>query len=395
MNISLESILVLIPLEIRKDKKHFIVEDLGSGEFYEMPEVCIDAIHLIDDGVSLVEIERRLKEKFPDEEVDLIDFANQLLELELVAEVDGIKVEIREKQQDLLGFLGISPKMGKFFFNKATMMLYAVLFVINILLFILKPALFPHFKDIFVFDLMVFNIPAWMVLSAVLVMIHEFGHILAMRSFNLPTRLEIGHRLILVVLETDMAQAWKLPSKDRNILYLAGLCFDSAILFLALAGQLIFSEGSGLFLSFMKLAALDTLIRMVYQFCIYMKTDLYYVFENVSGAYNLMENANQAIRNKFSFLKADNQSEVVFAGEQRTVFTYTIFYFIGVGLTILLFFGYYIPQLVFAMARLNHCFGYGPSNHHFWDAALSSLQLLIGVLLLLYSWRKKYTKRQM
>jgi putative peptide zinc metalloprotease protein len=390
MNITLDSKLKLVPLEIRKDKKHYIVENLAFGEFYEMPVVCTDAIQLIYDGVSLGKIEMQLKEKYPEEEVDILDFANQLLELQLISEVDGNEVVIREKRRDSLGFLAISPKLGKFFFNKTSLIFYTVLFSMNVLFFILKPNLFPHFKDIFVFDLMVFNIPTWMLLSAVLVLVHEFGHILAVRAYNLPTRLEISNRLFLVVLETDMAQAWKLPPKDRNVLYLAGLCFDTTILFFALGSQLIFPDGSGIFLSFMKLIALDTLMRMVYQCCFYMKTDLYYVFENVTGAYNLMENANQAIRNKLPFLKDRKHTEVVFASEKRIVTTYTFFYFIGVGLTVLLFVGYFLPQLVFAMTDIRHCFGYGPSSHHFWNAVLSTLQLLIGVLLLLYSWRKKF-----
>lgn len=395
MNITLDSILNLVSIEIRKDKKNYIVEDLTIGEFYEMPELCIDAIHLMNKGLQLGEIERQLKLKYPDEEVDVLDFAEQLLELQLVSEVDGTKVETQEKHQGRLGFSSISPKLGKFFFNRATLVIYALLFAVNILFFIIKPELFPHFKDIFIFDLMVFNIPTWMLLSVVLVLIHEFGHILAVRAYNLPTRLEISNRLFLVVLETDMAQAWKLPSKDRNVLYLAGLCFDTTILFLALGSQLIFADGSGIFLSFMKLVALDTLMRMVYQCCFYMKTDLYYVFENVTGAYNLMENANQAIRNKLPFLKDRKHTEVVFASEKRIVTTYTFFYFIGVGLTVLLFVGYFLPQLLFAVTDIRHCFGYGPSSHHFWNAVLSTLQLFIGVLLLLYSWWKKYVKKQM
>jgi putative peptide zinc metalloprotease protein len=390
MNITLKSKLVLVSVEIRKDKKHYIVEDPASGEFYEMPEVCIDAIQLINDGVTLGEIEEQLKRKYPDEEVDLLDFANQLFELQLVTEVDGVKVEIQDMPQDRLGFVGISPKLGKLFFNKVSLIVYGLLFAVNILFFILRPELFPHFKDVFVFDLMVFNILTWMVTSAIFILIHEMGHVLAMRSFNLPTKLGIGHRLFLVVVETDMAQAWKLPSKDRNVLYLAGLCFDTVILFISLIGQLILPDSSGILVNLMKLAAFDTLIRMFYQCCFYMKTDLYYVFENVTGAYNLMESANQAIRNKLRFSKPQKQTEVVYEAEKRTVFTYSIFYLIGVGLTILLVFKYIIPQMAFAVSDLRHCFMYGPSSHHFWNAVLSTSQLVIAVLLLLYSWRKKY-----
>src|SRR5213595_1565181 len=83
MKLSITTQIKLVPLEIRKDKKHFIVEDLASGEFYEMPEVCINAIKMIQNGALLGEIESQLKQKYPEEEVDLLNFAEQLLELEL------------------------------------------------------------------------------------------------------------------------------------------------------------------------------------------------------------------------------------------------------------------------------------------------------------------------
>ncbi|GHI00228.1 hypothetical protein [Neobacillus kokaensis] len=391
----LNSSFSLIPLEIRKDKKHYIVEDKTSGEFYEMPEVCVIAIELMSKGITLGEIENQIKGKYPLEEVDMLDFAEQLLELQLVAEIDGVKVEICKKENQSLGYLWISPQFGKFFFNKTALLIYIILFFVNVSFFVTNPSLFPNFKDLFIFDYMFLNIPIWMFLSFVLVLVHEFGHVLAMRAYNLPTRLEIGHRLFFVVLETDMSLVWKLPSKNRNVLYLAGLCFDTVILFIALTCLFLFSNASGIYLSILHVIVLDTFIRMVYQCCIYMKTDLYYLFENVSGSYNLMENAQQQINSFVPFVKSAAQEEVIFAEEKRTVLLYTIFYFIGIGFTLYLFVCYYIPQLLFALKKIMPGFFQGTATLPFWDAVIFTLQLLIGLLLLLYSWRKKYLQMQM
>jgi hypothetical protein len=390
MGLTLFSFLSLVPIEIHKDKKHYIVEDVSTAEFYEMPEVCIDAINLINDGVQLGEIERRLKEKYPEEEVDILDFAEQLFELKLIAEIDGMKVEAKQKNLEKLGYIWISPKMGKFFFNKYSFFIYITLFIINLVLLLSHPSLFPQYKDMFIFDLMVLNIPAWIVLGVFLVLIHEFGHVLAMRAHNLPTKLEVGHRLFLVVLETDMASVWKLPSKNRNVLYLAGLCFDTVILTFALISQLIFADGPGLFLGIMNIVVLDTFIRMVYQCCVYMKTDLYYVFENVSGCYNLMENAQQVIRNWLPFQKKVQTNQVVFESEKKTVFLYSIFYFIGVFLTITLYAIFYIPQLFYSLKNVLPGFEKAPTTLAFWDATIFMLQIMIVLLLLMYSWWKKY-----
>ncbi|WP_413302981.1 hypothetical protein AA0X95_25090 [Bacillus sp. 1P10SD] len=391
MEVTLSSVLKLVPIEIRKEKKYFIVEDISSGEYFEMPEICIDAITLIKNGESLGDIEQHIKEKYPKEEVDIIDFAEQLLQLQLIAEIDGVKVTLPEKKKQHLSFQWISPKLGIFFFNKTAMIFYVGLFIMNVFLLITHPSHFPHYKDLFIFDYMVLNIITWLVVTFCTVLIHEFGHILAMRANNLSTRVEVGHRLILVVLETDMTSAWKLSSKNRNVLYLAGLCFDMVILFLSLVSQVIFTNGSGIFLNFMSLVVLDTFIRLIYQCCIYMKTDLYYVFENVTGCYNLMENAQQMIKRWFPFLKSQKKEEVVFEGERRMIFTYSIFYFVGVVLTLSLYVVFYVPQLLFAVKRVMPGYLEGPTSLPFWDATLFTVQMLVGFLLLLFSWKKKYS----
>jgi putative peptide zinc metalloprotease protein len=393
MTFTHSSCLSLVQIKIRNDKKHYIVEDKDSGEFYEMPKVCIDALRLINDGRQLGEIERYLKGKYPEEEVDLLDFAEQLLELKLIDEIDDIKVQNKQEKKEKLGFLWISPKIGKFFFNKFTFLVYIALFVINVVLPLSHPALFPHYRDMFIFDFIVLNIPTWMVLSVALVLIHEFGHVLAMRANNLPTKLGIGHRLFLVVIETDLASVWKLPSKDRNVLYLAGICFDTVILSFALMSQLIFVNSSVIFLSIMQVIVLDTFIRIIYQCCVYMKTDLYYVIENVSGCYNLMENAQQAIRKWLPFQKSSLNDGVVFESERRTVSLYSIFYYIGLFITITLYVVFYIPQLLFAWKSVLPGFKKAPTSLAFWDATLFSAQIMIVLLLLLYSWRKNYLKR--
>lgn len=385
----------MVPIEIRKDHKNYIVEDKLSGEFYEMPEVCIDAINLIIQGVLLADIERVLIDKFPNEDIDLLEFVQQLLELELIENIDDIKVIKNQTPKEHMGFLWISPKVGKFFFNKFTLPLYSVIFILNIVIFILQPSLFPHREDIFVFDLMVANVFFWMMFAFIFVLVHELGHIFALRAQNLPTKLEVSHRMFFVVLTTDMSPVWKLTPKERNVLFIGGLCFDSVLLFISLVFQLLISADHWFLQGLMNLAVFDIVLRMLFQCCIYMKTDLYFVFENVSGCYNLMENAKQTIGQRFSLLKSKSSEEVVFSGENKTVFIYSLFYFLGVILTVVLYFMYYIPEVIYAAKKLLPGFVQPPTSLHFWDALVFSLQVCIFIILLLYSWRKKYILNRM
>jgi putative peptide zinc metalloprotease protein len=395
MNITLHSRISIVPIEIHKDKKNYIIEDKLTGEFFEMPEICIEAINMVNQGLTLGEIETTLLDKFPKDEVDLVDFANQLFELELIDQIDGEKIEKEQISKEPSGMLWISPKLGRFFFNKFTVFLYSVILVLNIVIFIINPSLFPHRDDIFVFDIMVANVIFWMAFSFLFVLIHEFGHVLAIRARNLPTKMEIGHRMFFVVLLTDMSSIWRLTPKDRNILFLAGLYFDSILLFIALIGQLLFPNSSEFIIGLMHLATFDIVLRMIFQCCIYMKTDLYYVFENVTGCYNLMENAKQTIRKRLSLLKLEQMDEVIFLGEKRTVSFYTLLYFLGFVITIFLYFNYYIPETIHVGEQILPGFVQPPTSLLFWDAVVFSLQVGIFIILLLFSWRKKYLLNKM
>jgi putative peptide zinc metalloprotease protein len=386
MELNNNSKIRLHPIKVRKEKKRYIIEDQTTEEFYEMPEICVVAIRKISEGFELEEIEYELKAKFPLEEVNMIEFVEQLLELDLIEEVDGQTIETRYKKKENQKLTWISPKFANLFFNRAAIISYALLFIINILLFVLNPQLFPRYKDVFVFDYMFQNIILWIVLGGILVLFHELGHILAIRAQGLPAKLEVGHRLFLLVLETDLSLGWKLPSKNRIILYLAGLGFDQVILFLALITQLFFPIAPEIYISIIGFVVFHVVIRTFYQCCVYMKTDLYYVLENVTGCNNLMENAKALI-----FKRKDGIT--VFEGEKRTIFIFSIFYFFGLSMSVFLFFLYYIPQLVYTFLKVFPGLKSSINSVEFLDSVFMIVQVVMVVGLLIYSWAKKYGRK--
>lgn len=382
MKLTLNSTINLSPLNIKKDQKHFIVEDVQTGEFYEMPQICIDAIQLIQQGYKLGEVESVLKNIYPDEDVDMIDFANQLLDLHLVKEINGQELSIQDSNVLKNGFKWITPRLGRFFFNRWSMYGYGLIFLMNILLFILKPQFLPSYKDIFVFDVMTLNILLWVVISFCTVMIHEFGHVLAARAYELPTQMSLGHRLFFVVFETDLSRALSLIPKDRNILYLAGMCLDQVILFAALIGQIFIPNGT-----FLAVVVLDVFIRTVFQCCFYMKTDVYYVFENLTGCYNLMENGKRFLRKWLPFIHADEETEA-FTGEEKVVKFYALFYILGISITTLFFILFYIPQTIYALNQTIPHLILMKLDLYFWDSFLFVGQFCLMMGLLFYSWKK-------
>lgn len=388
MRFSAESQLSLLPLNIQKDKHNFIVENPISGDFYEMPKVCIDAIEMINQSMPLEEIENRLKEDYPNEEVDILDFVSQLLELGLVSEIDGESITQSQVAKSHHRFTWIPASLGRFYFNKISSALYLVLLAASVAMLIIKPDLFPRYKDLFVFDLMLENVAAWLIITTALMLLHEIGHVLAVRSEGLPARIELGHRLFFIVLETDMSQVWKLPAERRNRLYLAGMYFDMTVMFIALSVQ-FFTSDISIMTGLLKIVVLDTFIRLVYQAAVFMKTDLYYVFENWTGCYNLMENGRNLLSKWLPFLRVSQTA--AFPGEEKFIRRYAIFYIAGVLLTIAISACYYIPQFIFAIKKIMLPGLTAPfTTIRFWDSAVFLLQIVLVSGLLFYSWSKKY-----
>jgi len=388
MKLTYTSKISLIPLKVRNEKKNFIVEDELTSAFYEMPEVCISAIELINKDIPLQEIEKSLILQYPEEDIDIIGFVNQLIDFDLVSEINGVAITQAPKVNSETGFNWIPKNLGSFFFPSFSSYLYLALLFASIGLLLYNPALFPRYSDLFVFDLMLQNIVVVLIITFVLVLLHEFGHVLAVRSEGLPAKIEVGHRLFLVVLETDMSHVWKLPADKRNKLYLAGMYFDSVVLFIGLLGQMFTSENA-LLVGLLKLVVLDTFIRLVYQAAVFMKTDLYYVIENRTGCYNLMENGRNFLARWLPFLRVP-QTET-FAGEERFVRAYSSFYLVGVVLTIAITGYYYVPQMVFAVNHIMIPGFLAPvTSLRFWDSVVFLLQILFVSGLLIYSWSKKY-----
>ncbi|RBW68189.1 PqqD family protein [Bacillus taeanensis] len=395
MKITLTSKVKLVKLIIHEDNKEFIVEDPQSNDYFQMNACSIDAIRLLNSNQSLGEIEEKLSSKYPEEDIDMIAFTEQLIELKLIREIDGQAVERKKNVTRQTGFNWLPSSIGKFFFSKAMRVFYFFLFISSIGLMIYNPNLFPHYRDLFVFEHMTFNLLLWMGVSLIIVLHHELGHLLAVRSYNFPARLGISNRLFLVVFETEMNDVWKLKRSERNMPYLAGLCFDMVLLFGALFVQAAFPDAPAILHALSALIVFDIVIKVVYQCCFYMKTDLYYVIENMTGCYNLMENSKRYLQQYFPFIRAERDA-ASFEGEERVIRLYAFFYLVGIGLSLALFTFYMIPQMVYTYTKTLPHLTASMSSYWFWDAVIILLQslLMIGLFVRSQLIKRKETKEE-
>ncbi|GIP34115.1 hypothetical protein [Paenibacillus sp. J2TS4] len=397
MELTLDSRMKLRGLTIHEKRKNYIVEESESGDFYEMPAICIDAIQLLQVDAPLAEIEEQLKNKYPSEDVDVLEFANQLIELGLVDEVDGQPIAGDKEKGEKAGRLLVSPATGRFFFNRLSLIVYAVLLGAIVTVFAVRPDLFPHYRDFFITDWMLVNSGVWLVMSLLVVLFHELGHFLAVRAEGLSSRLGIGHRLFLVVFETDMNGVWRLPANRRYVPYLGGICFDIVLLFTALMIRMLAGDTLVWLSGVAGMVVFYIFITLIYQCLFFMKTDLYYVIENALGTYNLMENSRSLLSRQLSRAGLGNlpgfkaKESIVYEGEEKLVKGYAVFYLAGLAVSLALFLVYFFPQFVYAFSISVPKLTEPVTTVAYWDGLFFMIEAALMIGLLVYSWIRKYT----
>jgi len=117
--------------------------------------------------------------------------------------------------------------------------------------------------------------------SLITVMLHEVGHLLAARASDVPARIGLSYRLWIIVAETDMSGIWMAAKRRRYLAFLAGPLIDAAsaafLLGLLWADRQGWLAISPSFRQFTSAALWTYLVRLLWQCCVFVRTDFYYV----------------------------------------------------------------------------------------------------------------------
>ena len=268
--------------------------------------------------------------------------------------------------------------VGRAFFSPLAWALYAALFGYCVFLMVQYPYLLPHYQQIF------FS-PSYTVIELGLflggffpIFFHEWFHMLAGRRLGIPSRLSIGRRLYFVVFETDLTGLWSVPAKARYLPFLAGMVAD--ILFFSLMtiiADLTHVPGDPYSFpsAFCLAMSYATVLRFLWQFYFYLRTDIYYVIITALRCINLHETTKQYLRNRFYRLigRPDKmQDESLWSSRDRRFApwyapVFLLGYAFSIGLS--LFVG--IPVTYSYLSGVfNHLLYSTPLSSTFWDASI-------------------------
>ncbi|MEU1883894.1 hypothetical protein ABZ491_00215 [Micromonospora rifamycinica] len=260
-------------------------------------------------------------------------------------------------------------RLGRALFSPVALLAYAALVVAAVVVAVAQPDLRPHYRAIFFTDYLTVVTIVLAIGQWPLIALHESAHALAGRRLGLRTRLTVGYRLQYLVFETVMDGLVTVPRRQRWVPMLAGIGVDlvvMALLTLA-AAALREPDGSLPLLARLCLAlSFGALLRVAWQFFLYLRTDLYYLLTLVLGTVDLHGSASVLLRHRFRRLTGrpglDRQVARLHPTDRRTARWYSWVMVAGYAAT--------LATLVFAIV---------PAGIHFFVEAVAELDGRHGV----------------
>ncbi len=312
---------------------------LGGQAFVTIPVEGVEILDALAEGGSVGDALHRYEQAHA-ETPDIADFLEALELAGFVAELgvgDPAPAAIEPSPQAAApNFRWISPAAARRALGGPVVFACGLAIAVGLGLVATDPSLVPG-ATVLVFHR---HLAAWTAVMFTVatagVLVHEFGHVLAARAAGVPARVRVGHRLWVLVVETDMTGIWLAPKRSRQLAFLAGAIIDAAcssallgVLWARQHGWIVLSQMLERFLA----ATLVTyLLRLLWQCFVFVRTDLYYVLATALDCKNLLADAEDLMRNwvaRARRLPPTTDQSAIPARELRSIRAYTLVWLAG------------------------------------------------------------------
>jgi hypothetical protein len=230
------------------------------------------------------------------EQVDIVEFLEVLDEFDLV-------VQSGQQRQENVAVRW--RRLGAAVFSPVAWVCYATILLAAVIVAFRVPSVAPHYNSVFFTSSLVIVQLSIFVGQLPFILLHEGFHALAGRRLGLNSTLRIGRRFYFLVFETSLDGLVLVPRRRRYLPILAGMLADLlSVAALTLVAALTRDGAGDLSLVGRICAALAfiTLLRLVWQSYLFLRTDLYYLVSTVLGCNDLHTAAVGLLRNRYNRL---------------------------------------------------------------------------------------------
>jgi putative peptide zinc metalloprotease protein len=316
-----------------------------------VPEVAHRVITLLGAGSTVDEIADRLRAE-TGTSFAVVDFVTALDELGFVAAVDDQARADKAHPRPSLPWL--RPRHVRWLTHPLMPAVVARFAAAAVIMLALHPSLLPSYR------VLVWSRRAGLVIAVnaaiawTLILVHEIAHLAMARAVGAPARITLGTRLQFLAAQTDVSGVWAAPRRTRMTVYLAGMGIDVCI-----AGGCLLIAGlaglHGLVLHLLAVAAAETLLGLLVQFMVFMRTDVYFVLQDLTGCANLYADGSAYLRHlggratrhiRHASAPSADPSQGYPAARRRAVRLYSVLLLTGTAICLGIEFAVSLPALI-------------------------------------------------
>jgi hypothetical protein len=298
--------------DYRKEGSYYIVW-VEESNFIELDETSFNILNQLSQGISPEKIMQEYEAEYY-EPLELDVFIESLRELGFIGETE-------KEKKSTLSF--IKPENVSWLYSKPAMALYLAIISLGLALLVLNPGYFPVYSDYFISDSYFTTLTLTFIIGIIFLSIHELSHLLSARARGVYGSIGVGLRLYFPVAETNITGLWKLVRNKRYLPLLAGMLSDTLIASIGIV--ILYSQDHAIinipsiYIELIKASILILWYGLIWQFMLFMKTDLYYILSNKLGVRNLFEESWKYLINQTNKLLGRRLFEQSFPERDRKI----------------------------------------------------------------------------
>jgi len=275
-------------LRARKDGPEWIIGRMDTGRVVALPEEGARAVRLLQAGHSPNSAAARIKAELG-LSVHIGHLVDDLAGLGLVAAVDGRPVPAEQPPRPTLPRL--RARHTRWSLNPWLHGAVCLVILSGATTALLDARVRPSWQNVLWSGHGSFVIVSEVALTWPLIMLHELAHLITARAAGVRGRIKLGTRLQFLVVQTQVAGVWLCERRVRLTVYLSGIAVTLAIV----AGSVLIQEAAGPN-RLLQLVALNEAVSVALEFMVFMRTDIYFVLQDLLSCRNLYGDASAYCR---------------------------------------------------------------------------------------------------
>jgi putative peptide zinc metalloprotease protein len=318
------------PFVHRREGESATIGDLERGVFVTIPAAGLEILDALAAGETVREVTRRY-ERTHGETPDIEDFLTALAAKGFVTRFQSeARLSWAHTPAGVPRVGRRRVALGRHIFGVSALVGYATLVCLGAVLVASDPRLIPGPRALVFHQQVATLLVAVFALSFAGVLVHETGHVFAAWACGVPARIRLGHRLWVLVAETEMSGVWLVPKRSRYLAFLAGVIVDAVSAAVLIVLLWTFRRGwIGLSPTVVQLsrAVLFTyLLRLLWQCFVFVRTDFYYVLATALDCKRLLADTEDLLRNRLARLRGVAQKvdqSAIPSAEMRAIRAYS------------------------------------------------------------------------